>query len=81
MMLLVTLALIADGATPRQTMPTIGQPPQQCIRTEQRVAQTEPSGGPRKLNELPDAEPQFAVVRNIDGCNVPAKVSRQTTRR
>ncbi len=81
MMLLVTLALIADGAQPRPTMPTIGQPPRPCIQTEQRVAQTRPGVGLRKLNELPDAEPQFAVLRSIDGCHIPAKVSRQTTKR
>ncbi|MDZ7281593.1 hypothetical protein KV697_03965 [Sphingomonas sanguinis] len=81
MMLLALLMLSADPGTPPSTMPSIGQLPERCIKKETRVSQSAPSVGLRKLNEMPDAEAQFAVVRQIDGCPVAAMVRTKAKRR
>ncbi len=81
MMLLALLMLSADPETPPSTMPSIGQLPERCVPKETRVSQSAPATGLHKLNEMPDAEPRFAVVRDVDGCPVPAMVRTKTKRR
>ncbi|WP_267433610.1 hypothetical protein [Sphingomonas sp. GM_Shp_1] len=81
MMLFMTLALIADSGIVRPSMPPLGEVPQRCVQTEKRVSRNAPSAGPRKLNEMPDAEARFAVLRSVDGCPIPAKVSQETAKR
>ncbi|WP_322963503.1 hypothetical protein [Sphingomonas fuzhouensis] len=80
MLLLAVLALSADWGTPSSTMPRIGQVPERCVPKETQVSQPAPVIGQHKLNELPDAEPRFAVVREIDGCPVPAMVRAKPKR-
>ncbi len=81
MMLLALLMLSADRGTPPPTMPSIGQLPERCVQKETRVSQSAPVVGLRKLNEMPDAEPRFAVIREIDGCPVPAMARTKAKRR
>ncbi|OMJ33874.1 hypothetical protein BSZ14_00080 [Sphingomonas sp. Sph1(2015)] len=80
MMLLALLMLSADPATPPSTMPGIGQAQEHCVQKETRVSQSEAFAGPRKLNEMPNAEAQFAVVRQMDGCPVAAVVPTKAKR-
>ena len=76
MMLLVALALVADAGIPQTQMPTIGQLPERCTPKERRVnGKDKPTLS--KLNEMPPAEPQYAVLREMDGCPIPAKVNAQ----
>lgn len=81
MMLLLTLALVAEAGAPFTVMPGVGQTPQRCIAGEKRVRGTTPGIGPRKLNEMPDAEAQLAVLRSVEGCPIPARVIRGTRER
>lgn len=81
MILFVALALMADPGVPLSTMPTLGQVPDRCVPKERRVKGTKPKTELRKLNEMPDAEPQFAVLREVDGCTIPAKVSAEARKR
>lgn len=80
-MLLVALALVAELGLPGSAMPTVGQVPDRCIPKERRISRRAPTVDLRKLNELPDAEAQFPVVREMDGCPIPAKVSEERTKR
>jgi len=73
--LLALLALsAADEAWP--VTPTLGRLPERCAPRERRVSRKMPSVGLHKLNEMPDADPQYAVVREIDGCPVPVKADK-----
>lgn len=80
MMLLVALALFADSGIPYSAMPTIGQPPERCVPKDRRVRGKAESPSLRKLNELPDAEPQYTVLREINGCPIPAKVNAKSAK-
>ncbi|HIV76993.1 MAG TPA: hypothetical protein H9899_05650 [Candidatus Sphingomonas excrementigallinarum] len=80
MMLLALLMLSADPGTPPSTMPSIGQPPERCVKKESRVSQSEPAPRLRKLNEMPDAAQRYAVVRVMDGCPVAAAVRTKARR-
>ncbi|KQO50699.1 hypothetical protein V3I01_10125 [Sphingomonas sp. gentR] len=81
MVLFTLLILSAAPGTPPSTMPSIGQLPERCAPKETRVNQSAPAVGLRKLNEMPDAEPQFMVLREVDGCPVPAMVRTKAKRR
>ena len=65
--LVPSAALADDHDTP--------QPVQQCRTQPQLAAKPLATPNrPQKMNELPDAEPYYAVLRIEDGCEVPVKV-------
>lgn len=78
-MVIFALAM-AQAAVPGTATPTIGQLPERCVPKERRVSGQKPSYGQHRLNELPDAEPRFAVLREIDGCPIPARVNQALPR-
>ncbi|GEM_PF-2889601 len=83
MMLVALLTLSTIGEDVLNTMPTHGQPLARCTPHADRVASPARAkkGSPRKLNEMPAAEPHLAVLRSVDGCPVPVKVRAEVTPR
>ena len=84
MLLLVALLTLSSiGEDVPNTMPTHGQPLVRCVPHGDRVASPAATdkAGPRKLNEMPAAEPHLAVWRSVDGCPVPAKVRTEVAPR
>lgn len=72
-LLILAFALVPGAALAQDDEPP--QPVQQC-RTEPQLA-AKPVAAPnrpQKMNEMPDAEAHYAVLRIEDGCEVPVKV-------
>jgi hypothetical protein len=81
MSMMILFAAAALMAQPEINQPTIGPSPDHCVPEDKRVSQTEVAAGPRKLSEMPPAEPHYAVVRNFGGCPIPVTLRKQGTKR
>lgn len=65
MLLLLTSVL---ALMPQDTRPAIKT---RCEQPRARYVAGKQSARPRKLNEMPMAQPMLTVVREIDGCPLP----------
>ena len=84
-MLALLLAATVSSATPAaQETPNLFHEPASCRALQRHVLErARPQGvgapvfdgrGPRKLGELPPAKAEYAVMRKMGGCMVPAPV-------
>ena len=67
-------AVPASGAEMRPLMRAVPGSPGKCPETTLHYAQEDVSRGPRRLIELPPGRLELAVMREFDGCPIPAVV-------
>jgi hypothetical protein len=82
MLLVLAFALLPTPALADDRDPPA--PVKQCRTHPQYAAKPQPIPGPdrpQRLNELPEAEAFYAVLRIEDGCEVPVKVREYRARR
>lgn len=65
----------SSSAKPMQ--PLTDQPKADCPKTTAHPARRGVPLKPQKLNQLPPANAYAAVVRKVDGCEVPLILTRQ----
>ena len=75
--LLPAAALAKPGAIPPSNTPVIHKGRPDCVLPGARRVGDLPPPAARKLGDMPPATPIYTVVREIDGCPIPASVRRR----